>query len=386
MQQPVKQAKRIQQRERELELTFRDDVISSERFKAAGTQLTVGSHNYSLKSPSPTENNKMFLIFFCLLWISQQIETAPWKALTHQISPFSTPQSVEGLVDLIQRETLGDELVQLQPSVHVIVNQLGHVPHALPTFRVNHGEKKKKAALTSKRKLFSRVLLNGLLFHTCKFRIGSVSLHEPKKSARWLHTYPQSRSPSAFDPSAASPPWRSWLQFPSSRQWRRRPRRLWWTPAQTSATWSRRRVSFFLSAHSTGFLRQPTMTTGLPTHSTAKSTPLPVIFTTTSWMGSWWSLGLMQSVAPNSRAFWNLAGLTSTAMILLAPAASQPMMAASPTAPRPNTAHTEFASTWRTGHGSEVRQPSRVIGRSERSLWLLFVDFNFFWFLTLPEL
>lgn len=77
MQQPVKQAKRIQQRERELELTFRDDVISSESFKAAGTQLTVGSHNYSLKSPSPTENNKMFHIFFCLLWISQQIETPP---------------------------------------------------------------------------------------------------------------------------------------------------------------------------------------------------------------------------------------------------------------------------------------------------------------------
>lgn len=103
-----------------------------------------------------------------------------------------------------------------------------------------------------------------------------------------------------------------------------------------------------------------TMTTGLPTHSRAKSTPPPVISTTTSWMGSLWSPGLMQSVAPNIRAFSNLAGLMSTAMILLALAALQPMMAASPTAPRPNTAHTEPAFTWRAGHklkGSQEVKP-----------------------------
>ena len=88
------------------------------------------------------------------------------------------------------------------------------------------------------------------------------------------------------------------------------------------------------------------MTSTFPTHSMEKSTPPLVISANTSWMGLLWSLGFTKSVAPNTSAFSAFSGLTSTAIILLAPAALQPMTAARPTAPKPNTAHVEPGSTW----------------------------------------
>lgn len=78
-----------------------------------------------------------------------------------------------------------------------------------------------------------------------------------------------------------------------------------------------------------------------PAQSSAKSTPPLVISMMTSWMGFCRSLGLRQSVAPRALAFANFSLLISTAMILEAPAALQPIKAERPTPPRPKTAQVE---------------------------------------------
>lgn len=92
-------------------------------------------------------------------------------------------------------------------------------------------------------------------------------------------------------------------------------------------------------------LPELTITATFPTHSKEKSTPPFVISDSTWLMGLLWSLGLINSVAPKTLAFSNLSELVSMAIILLAPAAWQPMTAANPTAPKPNTAHVDPGCT-----------------------------------------
>ncbi|MCY1440608.1 hypothetical protein D9M71_568910 [compost metagenome] len=58
----------------------------------------------------------------------------------------------------------------------------------------------------------------------------------------------------------------------------------------------------------------------------------------TSWMGVVYSFGLRNSVAPNSRATSNLAGLISMAMIWDALAILAPIIAAKPMPPNPKIA------------------------------------------------
>ena len=62
------------------------------------------------------------------------------------------------------------------------------------------------------------------------------------------------------------------------------------------------------------------------------------------------SLGLIQSVAPNSRAIPNLDGLVSIAKILLAFLILLACIAANPTAPKPKTATVEFSSILQVFH------------------------------------
>lgn len=78
-----------------------------------------------------------------------------------------------------------------------------------------------------------------------------------------------------------------------------------------------------------------------PITSKVYCTVFPVMSDSTSLMGLVESLGLIHSVAPTARAFWNLSLLMSIPMILEAPAALQPMMTDRPTPPRPNTAQVE---------------------------------------------
>ncbi len=83
------------------------------------------------------------------------------------------------------------------------------------------------------------------------------------------------------------------------------------------------------------------------------SVPLPASLLpahATCWIGTSWSLGLMQSVAPSSLAMANLPGLVSMAKMRFAPRILAPWITDRPTAPSPNTATLEPPSTSQVFH------------------------------------